>query len=483
MSSLASASSAHGGSSEEEASPAASPNRPQEDDNVINVDPEILGEDSSVPLTQNASTADSAGDPAMEEEEEGEINSDENYDDFTFRPFKISFPADFKRHAKHAAEFGGVEMPEPVPLPNADIIGGEAFGLEEEAVDIRYPEAHNHYRAFERAFTNVGVHNLATALGKCSEATKIPGFKEMMEAGIPRPENDVASHLSDSTVVLQKDKQGRVREIPFPKDKPTYETSRKFADDTFKAAVQIGALNNSTSLLNTAAEKMLRVAASPPGEGMSPTGLPPRFCQTIYDYMQLNACIGISIAQTAGYMAALSVVHTRKLWMDFVKLDKNKASTIKLESITHADIDKTGLFGPGLEHILSRQEDFIERRPAFEEVLPRDRSRAERSRPAAARPRENNDQQQQRRDRSPQRQDRPARQPTAPRNNNNTARGQQRGGRDNRRRFWAPGPRPSARDRDNSQRRGEECGGERARAQQQRTDQRQSFFGAPSAQQ
>ena len=62
---MASASSAHGDFSEE-VSPAASPDRPREDDNIIDVDPETLGEDSSVPLTQHASIVGSAGDTIME---------------------------------------------------------------------------------------------------------------------------------------------------------------------------------------------------------------------------------------------------------------------------------------------------------------------------------------------------------------------------------------------------------------------------------
>ena len=69
--------------------------------------------------------------------------------------------------------------------------------------------------------------------------------------------------------------------------------------------------------------------------------------------MRLTASILISVSQTAGYMASSSIVHSRKLWMDFVKFDKNKASAIKLDSIAFADIDKNGLFGPGLELILS----------------------------------------------------------------------------------------------------------------------------------
>ena len=141
--------------------------------------------------------------------------------------------------------------------------------------------------------------------------------------------------------------------MPFPKDKPTHELSRKFAYEMFKAAAQIGALNNSAALLCISAERMLRVAPMPPGQGMSPTGLPPEICQTVYDYMRLTASILISVSQTAGYMASSSIVHSRKLWMDFVKFDKNKASAIKLDSIAFADIDKNGLFGPGLELILS----------------------------------------------------------------------------------------------------------------------------------
>ena len=471
--------------STDEESHVASPPRPTEedDDNFVTLDQED-GEDP--PALQDPLTSEQGSPRARAtEEEEGELPSDDD-EDFVFKAYKIQFPADFRRHAQHAARFTGIDMPEPIPLPNAEIVGGEAFGQEEESVDTRYPEAHNHCRAYERAFTSVGAHTLATSLGKCSEATKISGFREMIESGIPRPETDVASYLSDSTIVLQKDKQGRVREITFPKGKPTHEASRKFADDMFRAAAQIGALNSSASLLNTAAEKMLRLAASSPGEGLSPTGLPPRYCQSVYDYMRLNAAIGISIAQTAGYMAAASTVHTRKLWMDFVRLDRNKASTIKLESITHADLDKTGLFGPGLEHILSRQEDFIERRPAFEEVLPRVREREDRARQPAARARDNNNntgQQQPRRDRSPLRQDRSTQRPAAS-SNNSAGRGQQRGRRDDRRRFWAPNPRNSARDRATTQRRGEDRGGERSQQQQQqqRPAQRQSFFGATSGQ-
>ena len=159
--------------------------------------------------------------------------------------------------------------------------------------------------------------------------------------------------------------------------------------------------------------------------------------------------------------------------MDFVKFDKNKASTLKLDSIAFADIDKNGLFGPGLEHILVRQETFIDRRSAFEDVLPRDRAKTERTRSTGARPREGNEQQ--RRDRSPVRNDRSARQPSG---SNNTQR-QQRDNRGEKRRFWRPNPRNNARGHDN-QRRDEDRGGDRARAQQQCNDQRPPyFFGAP----
>ena len=65
MSRLASASPAHGDSSDED-SPAASPTRPREDDNIVDGDPETPREDSSVPLTQHASIVGSAGDTIME---------------------------------------------------------------------------------------------------------------------------------------------------------------------------------------------------------------------------------------------------------------------------------------------------------------------------------------------------------------------------------------------------------------------------------
>ena len=112
-------------------------------------------------------------------------------------------------------------MPAPVAIPNADLPAGEPYGQEEASVDIRYPLALNHYKAFKRSFTNVGAPSLTISLGKCSEATKIPIFKEMIEARIPRPEEDIASHLSDSTIILQKDRQGRMKQVPFPKGNPS----------------------------------------------------------------------------------------------------------------------------------------------------------------------------------------------------------------------------------------------------------------------
>ena len=65
MSCMASASSTRGNSSDED-SPTASPDRPREDDNIVDGDPKTLGEDSSIPMTQHASIVGSAGVTIME---------------------------------------------------------------------------------------------------------------------------------------------------------------------------------------------------------------------------------------------------------------------------------------------------------------------------------------------------------------------------------------------------------------------------------
>ena len=340
-------------------------------------------------------------------------------------------------------------------------------------MDIRYPQATNHVRAFERAFSQVGSHSLTTSLGKCTEAVKIPGFKEMMEMGIPRPEPDVASYLTDTTIALQEDKHGRMREVSFPKGKPTHEASRKYANGVFKAMAQIGALNSSISFLNTAAEKMLRIAASPPGKDEQPTGLPAEFCGVLWDYMRLNAAMGIAIAQTAGFMAAASVIHTRKLWMDFVHLTGG-ASTIKMESITHADVGVTGLFGPGLDHIIARQEEFLDRGPALHRVLPRAEEKGGRGNQPDARARDTG---RQHRDRSPHRQSSSQRPSTSTGGNT----GGNQAGRRKDTRFFGPKPRNRGK---RPQNQGGDRGGDRGgaqRAQQQqppRPEDRQSFFEA-----
>ena len=94
----------------------ASPARPEEDDNnFITLDQEGLDEeDPPVQQTQLASGPGAHGARATEEGEEDELPSDE--EDFVFKAFKIQFPADFKRHAKHAAVFTGAGMPELIPL-------------------------------------------------------------------------------------------------------------------------------------------------------------------------------------------------------------------------------------------------------------------------------------------------------------------------------------------------------------------------------
>ena len=67
----------------------------------------------------------------------------DNETPFEFSAYKIIFPSDFKCHALHAAEYVRFQVPAPVAIPNAELAAGEAYGQEDEAVDIRYPEALN----------------------------------------------------------------------------------------------------------------------------------------------------------------------------------------------------------------------------------------------------------------------------------------------------------------------------------------------------
>ena len=59
-----------------------------------------------------------------------------------------AFPADFRLHAQHDARVAGLNMPEPIPLPNAETVGGEAVGQEEESVSTRCPGDPQHHHAF-----------------------------------------------------------------------------------------------------------------------------------------------------------------------------------------------------------------------------------------------------------------------------------------------------------------------------------------------
>ena len=90
--------------------------------------------------------------------------------------------------------------------------------------------------------------------------------------------------------------------------------------------------------------------------------------QTIFDAMHIANSIMLSVAQTAGYLAAQSVVITRHLWLDFVQFDKKK-DTVNRDGIAFADVDAKALFGPALEEILARVEEFIDRRQTFQEVF------------------------------------------------------------------------------------------------------------------
>ena len=201
------------------------------------------------------------------------------------------------------------------------------------------------------------------------------------------------------------------------------------------------------------------------GDGAPPTGLPPENCQTVYDSMHLAASIMVSIAQTAGYLVSCSIVLTRRLWLDFVKFNKRKPSTLKMESIAHADIDKKGLFGAGLQEILARQETFLDRKPVFEDVLPRDKVKTERTRSTDPRPKN-----EPRRDRSPLC-DRPSHQSSGP------TRSQRPRDKTDKGRFWRPNPRTTARSGDN-QHRDDDCGGDRARAQQRNNPYPPVYYGA-----
>ena len=138
-----------------------------------------------------------------------------------------------------------------------------------------------------------------------------------------------------------------------------------------------GEINSSAALLSTSVERMARLGAQSGEAGEEPLGLTPSQCQAVYEQARLVNATLLSVAQTAGYLAAQSVVATRTIWLDFVKFrGRGAPNAADLRTIAAADVDDTGLFGAGLEAILSNRETFLDRRAAMEDILERkDQSR------------------------------------------------------------------------------------------------------------
>ena len=92
-------------------------------------------------------------------------------------------------------------MPEPIPLPNTEIMGGEAFGQEEESVDTRYTEAHN-------TTMPSSAHSPMPAPTPWPPPWEMLGghqdlrLQKMIDSGIPRPVTDVASYLSRVNLLM-----------------------------------------------------------------------------------------------------------------------------------------------------------------------------------------------------------------------------------------------------------------------------------------
>ena len=317
-------------------------------------------------------------DPPAEHGEEGEV--DEGPDDdgsFVFAPKKLSFQQDFRYFAIPAAEYCGFEVPPPVQLPNAALPSGDVFADDEmdSAVELRYPEARSHVEAFLRPFTKTVSHSLSTSLVKAREATLVPFFKTMMDEGVPRPEDIVSSYLTDVAIVPKTDGRGKGLPVAFSlAKKPVHECGRRFADTAWKASAQVAALNSSAALLSTSVERMARLGAQADTGGVvvEPKGLTPAQCQAVYEQMRLINSTLLSVAQTAGFLAAQSVVATRTIWLDFVRFrGKAAPGAADLRTIASADVDGSSLFGSGLESILANRETFLDRRSAMEDILER----------------------------------------------------------------------------------------------------------------
>ena len=312
-----------------------------------------------------------------EQGEEGEIaERDDGPDDdgpFAFNVKKLNFQQDFRYFAIPAADFCGFAVPPPVQLPNAALPSGDDFAVDDPAVELRYPEARSHIKAFLRPFTKTVTHNLSTSLVKAKEATLVPFFKEMMDEGVPRPEDIVSSYLTDVAIVPKTDGRGKGLPVAFSlAKKPVHECGRRFADTAWRASAQIAALNSSAALLSTSVERMARLGAQSADGVAEPLGLSPRQCQSVYEQIRLVNSTLLSVAQTAGFLAAQSVVATRTIWLDFVKFrGKAAPGAADLRTIAQADVDGSSLFGAGLESILANRETFLDRRSAMEDILER----------------------------------------------------------------------------------------------------------------
>ena len=308
--------------------------------------------------------------------EEGEL-ADEPLDSavepFVFDRRHVPFAAGFRRCAVPAAAYCGFEMPPPVIKTDGELPSGDPYGDMEAPVELRYPAARSHLEAFQRPLLSASARPLVACLGNKKEASLVPCFDQLRVDGVPRIEQVMASFLTDRNIVQSVAPDGRNLPVAFSKQLPVHEAARSFADHAWKAAAQIAALNSSVALLSTAVEIMARRGATPTESGDPPQGLSPVQCQAVYDHMRLCNAAMLSVSQTAGSIAASAAVVTRQAWLSFVDFKSvgKQPNVAKFAQIVNAPVGTTGLFGTGLEEILSRQEAVTAQLPALQAVLKR----------------------------------------------------------------------------------------------------------------
>ena len=313
---------------------------------------------------------------------------------------KIHFPRDFLRYATEAAGFLQKSMPASVPSLNADLVVGDADD-EGDSMDRRYPAATSFPQAFQRPFRRAFRSSVATSALNAVEATKVPEFHGLITNGTPLPDRDLLAHLTGKVITQKQDLKGKVIQPRFDSSEfPIHEHARQFADLALRLAAQTAALTSSASLLVAAVERMSKWAATPllesdGGATAAAPGLGAAECEEVFELARLANTSLLAAGQSAGHLVASSVVQQRRLWMSLVRLPARSSSTLSKDEIIEEDVRMESLFGPSLGLSLARQEEFLDRKPAFNQVLPKlprpvarggaSTSQADRQQPATSR--------------------------------------------------------------------------------------------------